>query len=136
MISKYFSLREATFLPKWSKCADASDGLTPEILSNLAEVFFALDTLREHFAAPIIVHVAYRPPTYNALVGGAPKSAHMSGRAVDFHVKGFSCDDVRKEILANGYLELLGLRMEDNPDSNWVHIDTNPPGPSGRFFPI
>ena len=135
-ISRHFTLTEALYLPQWNREATVSDGLTPEILESLTDLFSRLDTIRDHFASPITVHCAFRPLAYNTLVKGAKKSAHLRGMACDFSVKGISCDDVRKEILALGYLDLLDLRMEDLPGSNWVHIDTAPPGPSGRFFPV
>jgi len=61
---------------------------------------------------------------YNALVKGAPSSMHKKGLAVDFSVVGMSCDDVR--VLLSMKLKELGIRMERNPGSNWVHVDLRP----------
>lgn len=133
-ISKHFTYKEALYLPQWKRTAKQSDGLTQEVLDNLKLLFSKMDKLRDFFGKPIIVHVAYRPAEYNRLVGGARGSSHMSGMACDFHVAGLSCDEVRDQILKAGLLDTLQLRMENLPGSNWVHLDTRKPGPSGRFF--
>lgn len=133
-ISKYFSWNEALWLNKWGRLATEEDGLTDDIKSNLERLFHRMDFIREAVGSPIIVHVAYRPQKYNELVAGAPKSSHMKGMACDFHVKGQDCDAVRKLILEKNLLATHGLRMEDNPGSNWIHIDTRFPSKGGRFF--
>lgn len=133
-ISDYFTWSEALNLPKWKRDASEDDGLTDEIRANLSATFAKMDEIREFLNAPIRVHVAYRPPEYNKLVGGAKGSAHMMGMAVDWSIAGKSCDDVRKLIIDAELLNKLNIRMEDNPGSNWIHIDIRSPGASGRFF--
>lgn len=133
-ISTHFTTNEALYLPQWTRRATKQDGLTLEIWENLKVLFSKMDAIREHFGKPVIVHCAYRPPAYNSLVGGARGSSHLSGMACDFHVLGMSCDAVREEILKAGLLDTLGLRMEDLPNSNWVHVDIRRPGPSGKRF--
>lgn len=133
-ISKYFTLHEALYLPSWSREANASDGLNDNVMANLKEVFSRIDSLREFFNSPIIVHVAYRPEAYNKLIGGAEHSAHLLGKAVDFHVQGLDCESARQNILNNGLLDKLNLRMEDNGEkATWLHVDTAPVVHS-RFF--
>jgi uncharacterized protein YcbK (DUF882 family) len=122
-IATYFTIKDAIYLPQWNRLSNFNDGLSLTVKNNLLTVFAKMDDIRKHFNKPIIIHVAYRPPTYNALVKGAKASAHLSGMAVDFHVDGLSCDSVRKE-LDDGLLKSLALRYEDLPGSNWVHIDT------------
>lgn len=132
-ISKHFSYKEALYLPTWKRAAKKEDGLTPDILSNLKNLFAKMDLVREYFNAPVAVHVAYRPDEYNRLVGGAKNSSHLYGMACDFHVSGVSCDEVRARILKDNKLEEWGMRMEDLPGSKWVHLDIRAPSPS-RFF--
>jgi uncharacterized protein YcbK (DUF882 family) len=131
-ISKYFTYKEALWLPQWNRCATSEDGLTDDHIQNLKELFTKMDEVREFFGAPVIVHVSFRPQIYNAQVNGSKRSAHMEGKAVDFHVKGLNCDDARAKLLPK--LDELGFRMENLPNSGWVHLDTRVPGPSGRFF--
>jgi Peptidase M15 len=141
LISKYFTVEEALFLPSF-KCLH-----TPSLSEqdNIANLAITMDKVREYLGKPIKVHVWIRPTAvncpssthngedYNARIGGAKHSAHISGRAVDWSVPGKSCDEVRNKLISK--LQELGLRMEDLPGSSWVHLDTAPPGPSGhRFF--
>jgi hypothetical protein len=79
------------------------------------------------------VHCAYRPLAYNILVGGVMGSAHLAGRAVDFHVQDLDCDEARALILGHNLLNSLNLRMEDI-QGDWIHIDTRNPSQRGRFF--
>jgi uncharacterized protein YcbK (DUF882 family) len=140
LISSYFTVHEALWLPSWGRHAEASDGLTDSVLSNLKSVFSKMDKVREYFGHPILVHVAYRPQKYNELVKGAANSSHMALEpgvaAVDFHIQGISCDEVKKAIFQNGKLNEWDLRMEDNGfGANWVHLDTRQVLPGHlRFF--
>lgn len=132
---KHFTWKEALWLPKWNRMADESDGLTDEIKQNISRSAAFMDKVREYFGKPINVHCWLRPTAYNALVGGAKSSQHLVGNAVDFDIKGMSCDDVRARLLADGKLDEWNLRMEDNgAGSSWVHLDDRTPGPAGRFF--
>ncbi len=138
-ISKYFTYKEALWLPQWKRMATEDDGVTQQTLDNLKALFLKMDILRDWLKAPINVHVAFRSDEYNKLVGGAPDSAHRAAApnvaAVDFDVGGKKCDDIRTTILNNNKLTELGLRMEDLPGSNWVHLDTRPPIIANhRFF--
>jgi len=133
-ISEYFSWKEAIYLPKWNRLATA-DELTPEIIENLTRLFMKMDQIRHFLRYQIIVHCAFRTKKYNKEVGGATRSPHLEGKAVDFSVRGMNCDDVRSTILRYGILEKLDLRMENNPQgSPWVHIDTRDPGPKGKRY--
>lgn len=58
-----------------------------------------LDPVRDKFCAPVIITSGYRCPQVNKLVGGVNNSQHMSGRAADFHVKGFTCLMMRQVFL-------------------------------------
>lgn len=49
-----------------------------------------LDPVGDMFNTPVIITSGYRCPQVNRLVGGVDNSQHMSGRAADFRVKGFT----------------------------------------------
>lgn len=140
-VSPHFTVRDAIWLPQWERLSLPSDGMTPAVCASL--VRFILGPMEDIRSAlgnkPIITHVTYRPPAYNALqsVGGAPGSAHQClgpWAAMDWHLEGSLCDDVRKKILDLGLLEFLGLRMENKPGAGWVHLDNAPTGANGRRF--
>lgn len=135
-ISKHFSWEEALYLPQWSRQADELDGLSDVIKANLVSLFNKLDIVRDYFQKPIIVHVTYRPLEYNKLIGGAPNSSHIQGLACDFHIDGLVCDDARQTILDNNKLEEWNMRMENRPESNWIHLGNDAiPGHNLFFLP-
>lgn len=147
-ISKHFTVRHAIWLQKWSRLAleDELDSCAKTALVNL---FTKMDKVVDQLGR-VYVHSAFRPRGYNAIVGGAKQSAHMAREvviskvptllaAVDFHVDmpnklpgSDSCDAARKALLPN--LKYFGLRMENNPGSDWVHMDTRPPTNGQHYF--
>jgi hypothetical protein len=67
---------------------------------------------------PIMVHSAFRSPLVNARVGGSPRSQHMRGEAVDFHVSGISVVDAW-ELIRAAPLDFDQLILETE---TWVHV--------------
>ncbi len=135
-VAPNFPVHETLWLPTWRIYHSPSDEEKQEIVKT-ADV---MQRTRGLFSAPIIVHCWIRPLSvrapgtqrhggnYNRAIGSrSKKSAHIFGRAVDFHVSGRSgpeeCAQVRQAILP--YLDEWKIRMEDK-DGAWVHIDTNP----------
>jgi uncharacterized protein YcbK (DUF882 family) len=131
--SNFFGWGELLTLPSWNRLATVEDGLTEEVLDNLNTLALKMDNIRRHFNKSIKVHCAYRPVEYNKLIGGSPNSAHILGKAMDWSIDGLNCDVVRKDILDNKLLESLNMRMENLPNSSWVHLDFAPVI-SNRFF--
>ncbi len=140
-ISNYFTVGEATLLPSWAEYHVPNMQEKHDILAT-AQV---MDIIRDLVGAPIRVHCWIRPTVavttgihngknYNALIGGALHSAHILGRAVDFHVDGIICDQVRTLLLPK--LQELNIRMENNPGSGWVHIDTYTASVGSRYFRV
>jgi uncharacterized protein YcbK (DUF882 family) len=127
-ISKYFTVKDALYLPRWQKMYLPSKEEMASIL-KMAEV---MDKIRDFVKAPINVHCWTRSLSYNKLVGGAEHSMHLHGLAVDWDCGG-DCDHTRQFILP--MLPVWNVRMEDLPKSNWVHIDMRPVNhDSERFF--
>lgn len=127
-ISKYFTVKEALFLPSWGIMHTPSE----EEKTNIIKLANKMDMVRELFNSAISVHCWIRPilnnpnskyhnQDYNAFVNGAKKSAHKLGKAIDFHISNISCDDVRTTLISR--LEEFGIRMENIPGGTWVHID-------------
>jgi len=131
-ISKYFTVREALWLPSWNRAANPTDGLNLLVEANLEDLFTRMDRVRSYFGFPVVVHVAYRPEAYNTQIGGAKASQHVLGKAVDFHVERVTCDEVRARILP--WLAPWGFRCENNPGSQWVHLDCKSCANEYRYF--
>lgn len=139
-VSKHFSVREALWLPQYARLAKPSDfsgSITWDAVTANVYVFFNnfVDPLRDWAGFPFNVHVAVRPPAYNLQIGGAKNSAHLYGQAVDFNPAGGNCADLINRMRAEGELDALGIRCENNgPIPSWVHVDCRSPGSTGRYF--
>jgi hypothetical protein len=117
--SKYFKWKEALWLPKVQAYA------VPSVFQqeNIVAQARALDKVRERFGA-MIIHSWLRPNLYNDLiVGGAKESSHELGMATDFSCLSYSCDEVKKLIMADP--DLYAGRGEIDT-TNWVHLDLKP----------
>lgn len=139
-ISKYFTVREACWLPSWGILHRPNAVEKQKIL----EIAAKMDLIRELLGKAIAVHCWIRPNSvnhpgsvfhkkdYNGKVNGAYASGHISGGAVDWSCS-MNCDDVR--LLLEPKLEELGIRMEAAPGTNWIHVDTKPVIKNGsRYF--
>lgn len=136
-ISKYFTVREAFLLPRWHRLPLVGKEINEEQYNNVVRFLRDfIDPVREFMRSSMIVHVCFRSPEYNRLIGGARRSAHLAlngEAAIDFHFKDYGCDLARRKLLPE--LERFKLRMEDNPGSGWVHLDNRIVTPKGsRFF--
>ena len=67
------------------------DAQLSQVLGNIkALVLNVLDPLRAMIAHPIIITSGYRCQRVNELVGGSKTSQHLLGKAADFHVQGYT----------------------------------------------
>lgn len=78
----------------------------------------AADKVRGHFGKPMTVSSGVRCSTHNKNVGGVSNSRHMSGKAMDFSVSGFSASMVLAYVQ-----KLPEIRYAYAIDSNHVHMD-------------
>lgn len=76
LLSKNFSVREFS-------CHDGSDRI---LIAD--ETVVLLQTIRDHFGKPVLINSAYRSPAWNKKQGGATRSQHLLGTAVDIHIDG------------------------------------------------
>lgn len=76
-----------------------------------------LETIRNHFNAPVIINSGYRTPSWNVKVGGSKNSYHCKGMAADIVVKGHSSQEVAK--YADSIMEQGGVIRY----TNFVHVD-------------
>lgn len=76
------------------------------------------DAVREALDAPAIVTSGVRCTRHNANVGGVSNSRHLSGKAMDFGVKGKTADQILAEV--NKHSE---IRYAYKIDNSHVHMD-------------
>lgn len=101
-------------------------------LTLVPELIAILNTVRKDYGKAISVSSGARCPARNKKIGGAKRSLHLTGRAVDL---------VRTpELLAFllPRLEQYGLWMEDPKytagQPGWLHLDIGPRAPTKRVF--
>ena len=82
----------------------------------LANTLQAANKLGQMLNRPLTVISGYRSPQYNASVGGATRSYHMTGQAMDISTSNVNADQL---IQAARQLNLNTIRY-----STFVHIDT------------
>lgn len=83
--------------------------------------FEAMDKLqraRELAGKPMRINSAYRDEMHNALIGGAPRSYHLEGKAFDVSLQGFSKPELLRILRRAGF---TGLGINYN---SFVHADT------------
>jgi uncharacterized protein YcbK (DUF882 family) len=100
------------------------DEATKAMLDNAYAMALYLEKLRTYFGKPIVVTSWLRVPSHNARIGGASKSMHLTGLAVDFNVKGVPFD--KNQMARLNEFHVGGLARADFNKDGWadfVHID-------------
>lgn len=93
-LMKYFSIAEffkSDVAEKHQVDNIPDDAQLSQVLNNIhALVNNVLDPLRAMVGRPVIITSGYRSQRVNELVGGSKTSQHLSGKAADIHVQGFT----------------------------------------------
>lgn len=105
---EYF--RKAEFV---CRCGCGADKMEEKLIK-------AADKVRGHFNAPVNVTSGRRCSKHNANVGGVSNSRHLSGKAMDFSVSGFSSSSVLDYVQ-----KLPEIRYAYAIDSKHIHMDVN-----------
>lgn len=101
----------------------------PRMATTLREVFVPL---RRRLGVPLSL-VGYRPPDYNAAVGGKPGSRHQAFQAIDIRVvKDHATPERRRALaleaaalfIARGRPLRMGLGVYGCPTPGNIHVDT------------
>lgn len=97
------------------KCGKFCDGFPAQPEKKLLSL---ADRVRGHFGVPMIVSSGVRCKQHNANVGGASASRHMSGKAMDFTVKGRTASEVLTFVQTQ-----KDVRYAYAIDGSYVHMD-------------
>lgn len=68
------------------------------VVNNIIKIAGVMQVLRQRFGKPLIINSWYRDPATNRAVGGASRSQHMAGNAVDFSIPGMAPRDVYRAL--------------------------------------
>ena len=76
----------------WGEATKNATRIPPDeaIVDNIIALARELQKARNQVGRPFRVNSWYRPPAVNRAVGGASRSQHLSGRAVDLVITGYS----------------------------------------------
>ena len=108
--SKYFDRAEFA-----CRCGCGFDTIDADLMAILHEI-------RVQFGSPLIITSGARCESYNATIAGsAKKSAHLTGRAADFYVKGVDDDTVAEWL--EQHAPHCGIGRYDGR----THVDTATP---------
>jgi len=107
--------------------------LTEDIKTNAAIICEKANQLMSAFGEDRGLRSGWRPATINKSAGGATRSKHMLGQAVDIEDKDGRLDEFCKQNI--GLLEQLELWLEaPEYTESWAHIQCVPPRSGRRFF--
>ncbi|HEY9648399.1 MAG TPA: D-Ala-D-Ala carboxypeptidase family metallohydrolase [Chroococcidiopsis sp.] len=95
---------------------------TVEIVNNIVALAKELQKVRNQIGRPLQVNSWYRPPAVNSAVGGVSNSQHLTGKAVDLQVSGYSGRQLANAVMLwwNG-----GVGIYSNLP-NLLHLDIGP----------
>ena len=130
-LSPNFTLEEATFSDTAVRLG-INNQPSPEQLENMKITAQGMETVRKLLGKPIRINSWLRLPALNQAIGGALKSSHMDGWAVDFTCPAFG----------NPYTVAKALKQSDiqvdqviHEFGRWVHISFAPEM-RGQFLTI
>jgi hypothetical protein len=124
-LSAHFSLEEAIASQTAARKPGIDNYPPDDILQNMIHTAEKMEQVRQILGSYIEVSSWYRCPKLNKAVGGATKSAHMSGYAVDFNCRGFGNPfNVCRRLVE--FREFLRYDQLIHEYGNWVHISFDP----------
>lgn len=129
MITEHFSWAEAVITQQRGVSNCITDGI---ITSNVVRVANKLEKVRALLSVPLIISSWYRCTELNKIIGGARKSDHLTGSAVDFIAPQYGSPlEICKALAANK--ELIGWKQLIL-EHTWVHISWDPiPGTAPKL---
>ena len=124
-LSKNLSLAEVTRSQTAKRLGidNTPDDWEIENLRAIAESVF--QPLRDAFGCPIYVSSGFRSKLLNEAIGGALRSQHIQGRALDLDADVFGvCTnaDIFRYILNNLEFDQLIWEFGDQGNPDWVHV--------------
>jgi hypothetical protein len=118
-LTEHFVLEELTCTQQ----RDLDNQAPAEVVETLRETAERMEEVRRLLGDRVItVSSGYRSAAVNSAVGGAPRSAHLTGHAVDFNCYAFGTAPAICRAIAGSALAFDQLIQE----GTWVHISFAP----------
>lgn len=121
-LSPNFTLEEATFSETAVRMG-IDNNPSPEQLENMKKTAEGMEKVRALLGKPIRVSSWLRLPAVNQAIGGAAKSSHMDGWAVDFTCPSFGDPYTVAKALKESDIQVDQVIHEFG---RWVHVSFAP----------
>lgn len=89
-----------------------------EIVANIIKTTKGFGEIRDKWGSPIVITSGYRPPAVNRTIGGASRSQHLFGLALDFYPAQGSLYSLL-EVVKSSSVVGVGLGMK----KGFLHVD-------------
>jgi putative chitinase len=121
-LSENFNLDEATFSETAVRLG-INNQPSPEQLENMKITANGMEAIRKLLGKPIRINSWLRLPEVNQAIGGALKSSHMDGWAVDF-----TCAEYGDPYAVAKAIETSGIKYSQliHEFGRWTHISFAP----------
>jgi len=97
------------------------------VVRMLAMVMDFLENARSVIDKPLVISSGYRCPKHNNEIGGAMRSAHLLGAAVDVRISGIDAYDFVQMAMDTEEITGIGIKQHGAIGSRFVHVDVMPP---------
>lgn len=121
-LSENFTLEEATFSDTAVRLG-INNQPSPEQLENMKVAAQGMEAIRKVLGKPIRVNSWLRLPELNKAIGGALKSSHMDGWAIDFTCPAFGDPYAVAKALKDSEIQFDQVIHEYG---RWVHVSFAP----------
>jgi hypothetical protein len=113
--------------------ASAPKNIPIEFIDTAMELVRRVNAVRQVYGRPMIASSGFRSVSHNEKIGGAKKSTHCRGAAVDIlDPTGSLADWVYRN---EDVLEEIGLWVESPQyTEGWVHFQSSPPKSGRRIY--
>lgn len=117
-LSDNFSLQELT-LSETAVRRGIPNEPSEAVIANLKLLCeHILEPLRLLVGKPILITSGYRSPMLNQAIGGARNSQHCTGNAVDFHINGYTVEQLYQFVKKS----VLPYSQTIQEFNRWVHV--------------
>jgi len=121
-LSENFNLDEATFSETATRLGISNEPSLQQ-LENMKKAAEGMEAIRKLLGKPIRVSSWLRLPEVNKAIGGAPKSSHMDGWAIDFTCSGYGTPYEVAKALKESDIQVDQVIHEFG---RWVHVSFAP----------